>query len=295
MSLDLFKPRIALVFLLLFMLGDTIVVGAQTDADPAAAAMDRAFNRLYNFDFTGLHSVLNARIQSDPNDPLAYALRGAEHLFAEYNRLKILELDFFSNDDKLTDKKRLKPDPAVRTELFAATSEARKRAAARLAQQPEDRMALFALSMAVGLETEYTIMIEKKYLRSYGLSKENQRYARKLLALTPPVYDAYVTIGAAEYVVANLNFVFRIFVRFDGIEGSRPKAIENLKRVIEHGRFYKPYAKILLAVVYLREKRADDALVLLKELEHDFPENPLYARESAIIAEKITTKGGRRK
>jgi hypothetical protein len=259
---------------------------AQNDSDD----IDRAFNRLYNFDFTGAHSLIDTRLQSNPDDPLAYSLRGAVFLFAELHRLQILDTDFFSDDDKVTDKKRFKPDPAARVNIFSATDEARRRAAAQLVRRPEDRAALFAQCMAAGLETEYSIIVEKKYLRSYNLAKENQGYARKLLTLTPPFYDAYVTLGSAEYVVANLNFFFRLFARFDSIKGSRQKAIDNLRLAIDHGRYYQPYAKILLTVVYLREKRVKDALMIMKELEHDFPENPLFKKEATLLAEKFATK-----
>jgi hypothetical protein len=258
-------------------------------------AIDKAFSRLYNFDFTGAHSLLDAHIQSYPEDPLGYSVKGAIHFFSELNRLHLLETEFFSNDDKVTDKKRIKPDPAMRSLLFSATAEARKKAAACLAQRPNDRSALFALSMATGLETEYTILVEKKYVRSYSLSKENQRYARQLLALNPPFYDAYVTIGSAEYVVANLNFVFRLLAHFEDIKGSRQKAIENLRAAIDHGRYYQPYAKIILTVVYLREKRIHEALALMCELEHDFPENPLFKKEAALLAEKASKNNAQNK
>jgi hypothetical protein len=268
---------------------------AAWNATPACAQnnsddIDRAFNRLYNFDFAGAHSIIDAHIQSHPDDPLAYSLRGAVFLFAELHRLQILDTDFFSDDDKVTDKKRLKPDSAARTNIFAATDLARRKAAAQLVQRPEDREALFAQCMASGLETEYTIIVEKKYLRSFNLSKENQAYARKLLSLNPPFYDAYVTLGSAEYVVANLNFFFRLFARFDNIKGSRQIAIENLRLAIDHGRYYQPYAKILLTVVYLREKRVNDALMIMRELERDFPENPLFKKEATLLAEKSATK-----
>ena len=52
-------------------------------------------------------------------------MRGAAYLFAEFDRLEILELDFFADDDSVTDKKRLKPDPAVRERLFKTTAQSR--------------------------------------------------------------------------------------------------------------------------------------------------------------------------
>jgi hypothetical protein len=275
-----------IVVLLLIAAWNATQVCAQNDS----ADIDKAFSRLYNFDFAGAHSIIDSHLQSNPDDPLAYSLRGAVFLFTELHRLQILDIDFFSDDDKVTDKKRLKPDPTARLNIFSATAEARKKAAAQLVQRPEDRAALFAQCMASGLETEYSGLVEKKYLRSYSLAKENQGHARRLLALNPPFYDAYVTLGSTEYVVANLNFFFRLFVRFENIKGNRQKAIENLKQAIDHGRYYQPYAKILLTVVYLREKRVNDALMIMRELERDFPENTLFKKEAALLAEKTATK-----
>ena len=138
-----------------------------------------------------------------------------------------------------------------------------------------------------GVETDYTIMIEKKYFRSFALSKESQRYARKLLAMDPPVCDAHLTVGMVEYVVSNMNWFFRLFVHFNQIEGSKQKAIENLKDVVAGGQYYGPLAKILLSVIYLRENQPQQALALMKEMERDFPENPLIQSEVKKISRKI--------
>ena len=252
-----------------------------------AAPADRAFERIYNFDFAGAHAILDAARADDPADPLPHAVRAAALLFSEFHRLRVLELDFFADDDTLTDRKRLKPDAAAKARLFAATATARRLSQARLRVDGNDRGALFALCMAAGLETEYSSLVEKSYLRSYSLSKETQKYARRLLAMNPPVHDAYLTVATTEYVVSNLNPFFRFFVNFENIEGSKTKAVENLQRVIQGGRFYPPFARILLAVVHLREKRPDQALSVLRELERDFPENPLIHREAALAAEKV--------
>ena len=122
----------------------------------------------------------------------------------------------------------------------------------------------------------------------HSLSKEGQKYhSRRLLALNPPVYDTYPTLGTAEYVVSNLNFFFRLFVRFDRIEGSKKKAIENLELVIKFGHYYKPFAKILLAALHLREKRPAEALALLREVRSEFPGNTVIQREVVRAEERL--------
>lgn len=260
---------------------------AAPGAEPPAA-IDRAFARLYNFDFRDAHSILDEHIRADPAYPVTYSVRAAAHLFSELYRLKILETEFFVGDEKVTDKKKLKPDPAVRQAFLSAVEEARQRANARLASSPGDRDAMFALCMAQGLLTDYAMLIDRKYFRSFSLSRQTQQYARKLLGLNPPVYDAYLTLGTVEYVVGSMNFIFRLFVRFDQIQGSKQKGIENLQKVVTGGRYYRPFAKILLSVIYLREKKPAQAQALLAELVREFPENPLLQHELTRVTEQLS-------
>lgn len=262
------------------------VPAAVASDGPAPTAIDRAFHRLYDYDFAGAHAVLDEAASDNPDDALVHAVRGAAWLFGEFDRLKILELNFFADDDRVTDG-RLKPDRATRDKLFAATGEARRLALARLKEAPGDANAMFALCTAAGVETDYVGLVEKRYFRSYSLSKESQGYARKLLAMKPPVYDAYLTLGSVEYVVGNLNFFFRLFVRFEGIEGNKRKAVDLLRKVAESGRYYRPFAKVLLAAIYFREKQPREALALLHDLQRQFPANTLVRREVGRATEAV--------
>jgi hypothetical protein len=242
-------------------------------------AFDRAFTRLYNSDFSGAHKILDESTRADPAHPLNYSIRGAALLFSELDRLKILQMDFFMDDDKVVDRKKLKPDPAVREALFRTITEARQRATARLAARADDREALFAMCMAAGLATDYAALIERRRFGSVSLSRQTQFYARKLLALNPPYYDAYLAMGTVEYVVGCIPWIFRWLIRFEGVQGSKQKGIENMQLVARHGRYYAPFARVLLSVIYLREKKPQEAERLLAGLVRDFPENPLLRRE----------------
>ncbi|MGB7761087.1 MAG: hypothetical protein WBL61_14730 [Bryobacteraceae bacterium] len=269
------------------------LAAASAQAAPNAPnAIDRAFQRMYDFDFPGTYAILDEQQRQDPSFALVYSVRAVALMFSELHRMRILETDFFVSDNKVTGVK-LAADPKVRGLIFRNTAEARRLATARLAAS-EDRDAMLAMCMATGVETDYTILIEKSYFRSFSLSKQSQMYAHKLLALNPPVYDAHLTLGMVEYVVGSMNFFFRLFVHFDGIQGSRQQGAEHLKLVAERGRYYPPLARILLSVIYLRDKRPEAALPLLTGLAREYPENPLLQREAARARELVDAQAGAR-
>ena len=256
--------------------------------------IDQAFDRLYNFDFKPAQEILDRQVQLAPSDPLPLSVKAASHLFSELYRLKILELDFFTDDDKVVDRRALVPDPAVRRAFFQLVADAERLANAHLAVRPDDPDALFALCMATGLETDYAALIERRRFGSFSLSKRNQVYARKLLALNPPVTDAYMTFGTVEYVIGSLPFFLRWFIRFDQVSGSKQKGIEDLELVARQGRYYGPLARMMLAVIYVREKRPEKAEELLAGLVAQFPQNPLFRQELARAGRLAHPKGAPR-
>jgi hypothetical protein len=263
--------------------------GLARAAQPPANSgpFDRAFQRLYNFDFAGSLAILDETERADPENPLVASVRAAAFLFMELDRMKILETRFFMNDENLRDgSSRKLPDPAVRAKLFAAIDQARKLATARLAASPDDVEGLFALCMSASVETDYTALVERKTWRSTKLAGNVVEPARKLLARTPPFYDAYVNFGALEYIMGELPFFVRWFVHIDGIKGNKRQGIEQLKLAAYHGRYYAPFARILLVVVSLREKKLADAEEILTGLVGDFPENPVLRNELAVVRDR---------
>jgi hypothetical protein len=249
--------------------------------------IDQAFSRLYNFDFPGAHAALNRRISSNPEDPLPYAVRASADMFYELDRLSILEGEFFSDDKRIADKKNIKPDPANRALLFKALDDAQSHAQARLAANPNDENALFASCIATGVLGDYTALVEKKQIGSLSLVKRSTAFAQRLLKLNPQFYDAYLTTGTTEYLIGSLPFFVRWFVRVDNINGNKDQGMQTVQLVAAKGHYLKPFAKILLAIANLREKRPRESEKLLIELSHDFPENPLFKKELALLSARI--------
>jgi hypothetical protein len=248
--------------------------------------VDDAFTRMYNFDFPGAHRILNAYLDARPDDPLGHSTRAAAYLFAELDRLRILEAEFLVDDKKISSDGTLTPDPHVRNRLFASLTQAQSLAESRLSDHPGDTNALFAFCLTEGVRTDYMAFVEKRQFRSLFAAKKSQTYAVRLLAHDPDFVDAHLTTGISEYLIGSLPFFMRWLVRFDQVKGSKEQAVANLTRVGSSGRYLGPFARIMLSIIHLREKRPTQAIALLDGLTRQFPENPLLRKELAKLREK---------
>ena len=257
-------------------------------AAPAAATtnplIQQALARMYNCDFAAADRILDQQIQNQPEDPLGYCFRAASILFRELDRLMILEGEFFADDKRIIEKKKLKADPEARRRFFEFVEMGRRRAQTRLAAKPEDLDSLFGLSITAGLVTDYVALIDRKQLGSLQYAKESQAYAVRLLKLDPTFTDAYMTTGLTEYLLGSVPFFVRWFLKFDGADGDKNTAVRNLERAVNNGRYLGPFAKILLCIIHLREKRIAQCERLLRELVRDFPDNPLLRKELTKVS-----------
>jgi predicted Zn-dependent protease len=55
--------------------------------------------------------------------------------------------------------------------------------------------------------------------------------------------------------------------------------MKQLGEAAQHGRFLRPFAKLMLALANLREKQSGPARELLQQLATEFPQNVLFQRE----------------
>jgi hypothetical protein len=254
--------------------------------------IDSALQQMYNFNFPASHEILARYIAQHPQEPLPYAFRASAYLFYELDRMNILESEFFIDDKRIADKKKkLDPDPLIREKFLKAVSDTETRSNAVLKSNPDDRQALFAMSIAQGVSTDYMAFVEKRQIASLSVAKRSNSYAQHLMKLDPNFYDAYLTAGISEYMVGSLPFFIRWFVKFDNVEGDKKRGVERLELVSRLGHYFKPFSKILLATIALREKRPRDAQHFLQELSHDYPENPLFRRELDKVTARVGVAG----
>jgi tetratricopeptide (TPR) repeat protein len=239
------------------------------------------FHSLYAQNFPEAREKFDNWESQHPQEPFGEVAVAASYLFEELFRQGVLSSDFFLNEKRFLHGIDGKPDPARMKSFQEALDQARKLAKQRLAKNSRDPEALFALTLAAGMESNADMMLKKQHLESLKRLKEGNEYAKELLAQHPDANDAYVAIGSANYIIGSLSGGARFMLWFGGIHGDKKLGMEQLRKTIEGGRYLQPFAKILLALAARREKQDAVAQKLLRELSEEYPDSSLFATEYA--------------
>jgi hypothetical protein len=250
---------------------------------PAHSALDDGYRLMYNLDFAQAHVVFSNWQQHYPLDPMGPVSDAAGLLFSEFNRLGVLEAQFYQDDHAFDARKQFTPDPDVHARFDAALDRAEGRARALLAKDPRDADGLFAMTLSAGLKSDYAALIEKRNLASLHYTREATSWAQQLLAVDSNYDDAYVATGICKYIVGSMAAPMRWILRMGGIAGDKQEGIKELQRTADRGRYLGPFARILLAIAYVREKDKPHARELLVSLRQEFPNNTLFGHEIARL------------
>jgi hypothetical protein len=285
--------RSLLIFCIVAALCSVFPLHAETgivalpDTTTPGTALDRGYLGLYNLDFSGAQKDFSSWELQHPDDPVGPVSEAAGYLFSEFHRLGVLEAQFFENDAAFNARSKPTPDPAVRSRFQSALDRSQALAHARLKQDPKDRDALFALTLASGLQADYAALIEKRNLASLHFTKEASVWAEQLLAICNNCADVLVATGFSKYIIGSMSAPVRWLLRMDGLPGDKKAGIADLQTTAKHGRYLAPFARVLLAIAYVRDKDKQRALELLTSLREQFPANTLFPQEITRLQASI--------
>jgi len=249
----------------------------------AVSLLDRGFSGLYNLDFSGAQKDFAAWETQHPDDPMGPVSEAAGFLFSEFNRLGVLEAQFYEDDEAFKERPKPAPDPAGRDSFQAAIRRGENLARSRLVKDAQDHDALFALTLSAGLQADYAALIEKRNLASLHFTKEASTSAQQLLAVCHDCYDALLATGFSKYLMGSMAAPVRWILRLGGLAADKQEGLADLETTAAHGHYLAPFARILLAIAYVREKDKVRAVELLTTLRRDFPGNTLFPREIARL------------
>src|SRR5579863_4943049 len=281
------RGAILLAGLLVGWFGSTVAA----EPPPVVVSLDSGFQFLCDLDFDHAHQAFAAWQQQYPDNPMGPACEAAALLFSEFNRLGVLEAQFYQDDKAFEKRQQFAADPGLRDRFNAALDRAENGALARLGKDAKNRDALFALTMASGLRADYAGLIEKHNLASLHFTRQATGWAQQLLVVDPGCYDAHLATGVSQYIVGSMSAPVRWLVRLGGVSGDKEAGIRELQVTADRGQYLAPFARILLAIAYVREKDKPRAREILLALQNDFPQNPLFGREiSKLDAQSCCAK-----
>jgi hypothetical protein len=261
-----------------------LLLAAVASGAPAETLLDRGYRSMYNLDFAGAHAAFRQWQSEHPGDPMGPVSDAAAYLFAEFDRLKILESEFFTEDSSFFRRqKSLSPDAKAKRQFEAALSRTGELASAELGRAPDDQNAALAALLRIGLHADYLALIEKRNMAALAELKESRGRAEQLLGRHPDCYDAWLAVGVENYMLSLKPAPVRWLLRLGGAQTDKQLGVERLRITAEKGRYLRPYARLLLAVAALRDKDAATAKNILGWLSHEFPQNQLYRKELAKI------------
>ena len=251
---------------------------------PSTALLEAGFRQMYNLEFDAARQTFASHKQRYPDDPMGPVATAAAYLFAEFDRMNILQSEFFVHDENFRGyHKALAPDPKAKQAFEAEVADAQRLAGRQLALNPNDTNALFASILALGLQSDYAGLIEKREYAAFSSMKRSRQTAERLLKLDTSFYDAYLAIGIENYMLSQRSLPMRWLLQLTGAQTDAGEGARRMMAVAAHGRYLQPFARLLLAVGALRKGDLGAARTLLTDLAREFPRNHLYSEELARL------------
>jgi hypothetical protein len=251
---------------------------AQND-EAQSEELKLGFQKMYNLEFEDAHRIFQAWENSHPEDPLGPVSNAAAYLFSEFNRLNILQMELFADDDNFSSRARPVPDPEIKKVFEEELTKAEGLANKTLTVSKHNRNALFASVLANGLRGDYAAMIEKRNFAALKYIKSSRATAADLLKIYPDCYDAYLAEGVENYLLSLEPAPLRWILRMGGARTNRNEGLHELTLTAEKGYYLAPYARLLMAVAAVRDKNQARARELLAGLSNEFPGNELLKKE----------------
>jgi tetratricopeptide (TPR) repeat protein len=242
---------------------------------------------LYSLDFDDAEAKLQSLTEREPDSPRAWNLLASSIWLKLVYEQEKLNLDSFSGSqlggDGSNDLINEERESRLREVLARAISVAE----VRLETDPDDIEALYAIGVAYGTIASFEATVKRAYLAANSAAGKAREAHMQVLNLDPSYNEARLTIGTYSYAVGVLPWPVRALIGMFGIRGDKEGGIEQLQFAAELGENNGTNAKMVLVVVYNREKEYDHSLSILKDLHSMYPRNFLLEVSSAYVYQRL--------
>jgi tetratricopeptide (TPR) repeat protein len=249
----------------------------------AKRILDEGLDHFYNLEYD--HAIANFEQlrNDDPSNASWQNHVALGYFYKQLFRAGALEGDLFGASNKYFRTKKLKTDPQLERGFKDANHNAIQICQERLENNESDQAALYSCGVAYAARATHQGLIERSILDSLGSARKANDYHSRLARLNPHYYDAYLIPGLYDFVLGSLPRAVKVLFFFTGLSGDKQRGIRMVEAVVRSGSGARHDARILLTVMYRREKRFADARQTIQELARQFPRNYILPLEVASL------------
>ena len=247
-----------------------------------APELDAGFHLLYDLKPEEARAKFAVWKISHPEDPLGSAAEAASYLFEECYRQGVLTSEFFLDNKRFLDIAAIQPDPELRDAFFAADLRGQTQARVQLAADPDDKNALFAMTISLGMQAGLR-QSDREAPAGKPEHDTQSRHVCQTTAGRQPRRRRCLPHSGRRELHHRQPAGFQ--TTLPSFQGDRRRERGGIRQLVSRRRrtLPAPFAKMLLALAALREKKISVARIRLTELAAEFPENPLFAGEMAKL------------
>lgn len=272
--------RTALVVLTLVIV---FTARTATAEDVTRALRAKGLEAGYNLDYDNALAAFRAAAAADPADGSAHRLAAATiWMLLLFEQGAVTVEDYLGRARAKHD--RTPPAPHLAEAFHHHLERAAAIARASLQRSPANVDAQFQLGAAEGLRASYLATVEGRVRDSLGPARRAYAEHKQVLAVDPSRKDAGLIVGSYQYTVASLSFPLRLLARLTGFGSGRESGIRLVEAAAQYESASQTSAQFMLALMYNRERRHEEALDVLRGLQVRFPRNRLLWLEIGSTA-----------
>jgi len=241
---------------------------------------------IYNMEYSRAAEIFQRMIQNAPDDPAGYAYLAMTCWIEELSAKQELSIERFASSDFFEENPKYRPkvDPAVEERFRKLNRQAIDKAWAQIKKDPNDRAALFLHGLAYQNLASFEASLKRNWWPAFRAGDRTYSDHKKLLRMDPDFQDARLSVGAYDYVSGSLPWHIKLVAMLLGKWGDKERGRRELETVAEKGVLAADDARILLILIYTREKNYPKALQYLSELHRKYPHNYLVHLDMGGIA-----------
>lgn len=257
---------------------------------PEAGALKREGNAaIYNMDYAAARAKFEELRKLAPRHPAGDLYLAVVVWLEHLNKSRRLVTSLYRNESSFfSGVERSKEstegdavDPTVDRAFRQYVSQAKIKALALVNEDRNNPDALYYLGTVHGVTAGYDASVARKFFSAVRNGSRSVDLHQKVIKINPNYYDAYLSLGMYNYIVATLPFPLKALAAMSGVRGNKERGMSQLKLPIEKESDAADDARVILLAMYRNEKQYGQALELLQTLSAKYPSSYLLKLETA--------------